>query len=135
MALKLKLKANEKVIIGGAVILNGGANSEFVVENNVPILREKDILTPQQADSPCKRIYLAIQLMYIDQGHLTDHHKIFWELVKDVAEAAPSRKPDLREISEDILGNRYYQALKKSKLLIEYEQETMNRVRKSSRSL
>jgi flagellar protein FlbT len=135
MPLKLSLKPKEKIIIGGAVIVNGGRNSDLVVENNVPILREKDILNPQAADSPSKRIYLAIQLMYIDEANKTEHHRIYWELVKDVAEAAPSRRPLLQEISEEILAGRYYQALKKSKKLIEYEQEAINRVRKSSRSL
>jgi flagellar biosynthesis repressor protein FlbT len=135
MALKLKLKAQERVIISGAVIVNGENRSDFTVENNVPILREKDILNPQAADSPCKRIYLAIQLMYVDEAHITEHHRIYWELVRDVAGAAPSRTPLLREISEEILAGRYYQALKKSKKLIEYEQEAINRVRKSTQGL
>ena len=94
-----------------------------------PILREKDILTPAAADTPCKRIYFAIQLMYVDEKNLPEHHKTFWELVKDVAEAAPSRKPMLKEISENILNARYYQALKLTKKLIDYEREVTDRVR------
>ncbi|MHB8910071.1 MAG: flagellar biosynthesis repressor FlbT [Syntrophales bacterium] len=129
MALKIILKPHEKFIIGGAVITNGDAKSAFIVENDVPILREKDILTPVAADTPCKRIYFAIQLMYIDGKSLPEHHRIFWELVKDVAEAAPSRRPMLKEISENILNARYYQALKLTKKLIEYEREVIDRVR------
>ncbi len=96
MALKIILKPHEKFIIGGAVITNGDAKSTFVVENDVPILREKDIMTLAAADTPCKKIYFAIQLMYVDEKNLPEHHKTFWELVKDVAEAAPSRKPILQ---------------------------------------
>ena len=128
MALKITLKPHEKFILGGAVIVNGDAKSTFVVENDVPILREKDILTLASADTPCKRIYFAIQLMYVDGKNLPEHHKTFWELVKDVAIAAPSRKPLLQEISERILHERYYQALKMTKKLIEYEQEIINHV-------
>ena len=136
MALKITLKPCEKFILGGAVISNGDAKSTFVVENDVPILREKDIMTLASADTPCKRIYFAIQLMYIDGNNLAEHHKTFWELVKDVAQAAPSRKPILQEISNDILNDRYYQALKLTKQLIEYEQEVVNHVRRTtSRSL
>lgn len=136
MALKITLKPCEKFILGGAVIANGDAKSTFVVENDVPILREKDIMTLASADTPCKRIYFAIQLMYIDGKNLPEHHKTFWELVKDVAQAAPSRKPMLQEISNDILNDRYYQALKLTKKLIEYEQEVVNHVRSTtSRSL
>ena len=127
--LKIILKPHEKFIIGGAVITNGDAKSAFIVENEVPLLREKDILTLAAADTPCKRIYFAIQLMYVDEKNLPEHHKTFWELMKDVTEAAPSRKPVLKEISDNILDARYYQALKLTKKLIDYEREVTDRVR------
>ena len=92
MALKIYLKPQERLIIDGAVITNGNAKSELLIENNVPILRGKDIMSLNEADSPCRRIYFAIQLMYVDQENLAEHHKTYWELVKDVAEAAPSRR-------------------------------------------
>jgi flagellar protein FlbT len=63
---------------------------------------------------------------------MADHHKVYWELVQDVAKAAPSRKHLLKEISENILQDRYYQALKLAKKLIDYEKEVINRVRKST---
>lgn len=129
MALKIILKPHEKFIVGGAVITNGDSKSAFVVENDVPILRGKDILTSAAADTPCKRIYFAIQLMYVDEKCLSEHHKAFWELVKDVAEAAPSRKPQLKEISENVLNASYYRALKLTRKLIDYEREVTDRVR------
>jgi len=132
MALKISLKPHEKLIIGGALIANGNSKSDFVLENTVPLLREKDIMSLQEADSPCKKIYFAIQLMYVDEKNMADHHKVYWELVQDVVEAAPSRKHLLKEISENILQDRYYQALKLAKKLIDYEEEVINRVRKST---
>ena len=135
MSLKITLKPYEKFIIGGAVIINGEAKSAFVVENDVPILRQKDIMTLTSADTPCKKIYFAIQLMYVDDKNFKEHLETFWELVKDVAEAAPSKKPLLQEISEHILNNRHYQALKLTKELIEYEEEVVNRVRSSTQCI
>jgi len=132
MALKITLKPHEKFILGGAVIANGDDRSTFVVENDVPILREKDILTLTSANTPCKRIYFVIQLMYVDGQNLAKHHKTYWELVKDVAQAAPSQKPMLQTISTHILNDRYYQALKLTKKLIEYEQEIVNHVRNAT---
>jgi flagellar protein FlbT len=132
MALKITLKPHEKFILGGAVIANGDAKSTFVLENDVPILREKDIMTLKSADTPCKKIYFAIQLMYVDGKNLAEHHKTYWDLVKDVAQAAPSTRPLLQEISNDILNDRYYQALKLTKKLIEYETEVVSRVRSST---
>ena len=86
MALKITIKPHERLIIGGAVIRNGSVKSEFVIENDVPILRAKDIMGLHEADTPCKRIYFAIQLMYVDQENLAEHHKIYWELVRDLSE-------------------------------------------------
>ena len=39
----------------------------------VPILRERDILTPETADTPAKLVYLAVQLMYISPDPQTQH--------------------------------------------------------------
>ena len=132
MALKITLKPQEKLIIGGAVLVNGSGRSEFIVESTAPILRQKDIMSLSDADSPCKKIYFAIQLMYVDGKNMAEHHRTYWELVKDVAGAAPSQKPLLQEISENILADRHYQALKLTKKLIAYEQEAINRVRSSA---
>ncbi len=132
MALKLTLKPHEKLIIGGAVVTNGNATSEFIVENNVPILREKDIMREDQATSPCSRIYFVIQLMYIDEKNLSAHHNTYWQLVRELLEAAPSTLGLIDQISWYILGNKYYQALKHTKKLIEFEQEVINRVHSSN---
>jgi flagellar biosynthesis repressor protein FlbT len=135
MALKITLKPHERLIIGGAVIANGNATTHLVVENNVPLLRQKDIMGLKDADSPCRRIYFAIQLMYVDGKDLQEQHRIYWELIKDVAEVAPSTEGLIAEISDFVLNKQYYQALKLTKKLIEYEQKAINHVRKADPSL
>jgi flagellar protein FlbT len=130
MALKITLRPHERLIIGGAVVTNGDTRSSLLVENNVPILREKDILSEKNAITPCSRIYFSIQLMYVDGANLAEYHTFYWKLATDVVQAAPSTLPFIEQINEHILHGRYYQALKKAKKLIEYEQEVMNRVRK-----
>ncbi len=129
MALKITLKPHERMIVGGAVVSNGDARSSLIIENNVPILREQDILSEKKAVTPCTRIYFVIQLMYVDDKNLAEHHTLYWRLVKDVVQAAPSTMPLIEQINELILSSKYYQALKKAKKLIEYEQEVVNRVR------
>ena len=135
MALKINLKPHERLIIGGAVVQNGGSRCDLLVENNVPILRDKDILREQDADTPCKRIYFTVQLMYVDEKNLVVHHNSYWKLVREVVTAAPSTLGMIDQISENILSSRYYQALKLTQKLIEYEQEVMNNARKSTRSI
>ena len=131
MSLKLHLKPDEKVILGRAVIRNGSKACEFIVENNVPILRQKDILSEKDADSPARRLYFVIQLMYINEENLVEYHNRFWGLSNDILSAAPSTKPYLEKISEQILACSYYQALKLTRKLIDYEKELLNHVKQS----
>ena len=58
MALKVELKPGERFILGDSVITNDKQRTRLFVEGKAPILREKDILRPEDADTPCKKIYL-----------------------------------------------------------------------------
>ncbi len=135
MALKITLKPRERMILGGAVITNGHARSDFIVENHAPILRQKDIMSEQDARSPCRRIYFVIQLMYVDEKNLTTYHHLYWKLVRSLVKAAPSVLDLIDQISEHILNNRYYQALKLARRLIQYEEEAIRHVQKATGSL
>ena len=126
MALKITLKPNEKMIVGGAVVTNGNAkNSDLIIENNVPVLRQKDILSEQDAASHCGRIYFVIQLMYIDAENMADHQHTYWKLVHELIDAAPRLTGHINEINEHILIGKYYRALKLASQLIDYEQEVL----------
>jgi flagellar protein FlbT len=132
MALKITLKPQEKLIIGGAVIQNGKNHSEFIVENNVAVLREKDIMREDQATTYCSKIYFVIQLMYIDGRNIVEYHNTYWALVKDLINAVPTTLNHIDMISEHLLKNEYYQALKSAKKLMKYEGEVLDRVRNSA---
>lgn len=125
MGLKVELKPGERIIIGDSVITNGEQRTRLVIEGEAPILREKDILTPRTADTPCKRIYLAIQLMYLARDPKA-HHDIYFALVNDVLGAAPSTRPYVDRINNHILTNSFYKALKEAHLLIHYEEQLLS---------
>jgi len=132
MALKLSLRPHEKVIIGSAVIVNSGRPTSILLENNVPILREKDILTEEQADTFCKKIYLVIQLMYLDESPNVDLAQLYGSLVTELLAAVPSLKDLISGITGCILNGKYYQALKQAQQLIQYEEELLTHATESS---
>jgi flagellar protein FlbT len=70
--------------------------------------------------------------MYVDDKNIEEHRGTYWILVKDVTNAAPSTVGLIDQISEHILHDRYYQALKLTNHLIEYEQGVMNHVRSAA---
>ena len=124
MALKVELKPNERIIVGSAVIRNGDQRTRFFIEGDAPILREKDILTAATADSPAKRIYLAVQLMYLNDD-LSTHDEIYFPLVRDFLQAAPSAMPLIAEVNNRILSGDLYKALRSARKLVAYEQDLM----------
>jgi flagellar protein FlbT len=136
MALKITLKPGERTIIGGAVLRNGNSTvTDLIIENNVPVLRQKDVMSAREADSVCRQIYFCIQLMYIDEENVTNYQDTYWELVNEVVKAAPRVAGLIDQINESLLGQRYYQALKLAKKLIQYEQEVVSSVQQSVASL
>lgn len=125
MSLKVELKPHERLIIGNCIVTNSDQRTRLFIDGNAPILREKDILTPDTADSPARRIYLAVQLMYLEDDISTLRGQYF-ELVNDIVTAAPSCIPIVDEINNDILTGALYKALKAAKRLIQYEQDLIS---------
>jgi flagellar protein FlbT len=125
MALKVELKPGERIILGECVITNHDQRTRLLIEGQMPILREKDILTPELADTPAKRIYLAVQLMYTSRDP-RPHHEVYFALVRDILEAAPSTWPHIESINNLILTGEMYKALKQARKLIAYEQELVS---------
>ena len=128
MALKVELKPNERIIIGACVITNTDQRARLLIEGDkVPILREKDILTPETANTPAKLVYLAVQLMYISPNPQVNHGTYF-NLVRDIVTAAPSTWPIIEEINNHILNGEMYQALKEAKKLVGYEKQLLDQI-------
>ena len=126
MALKVELKPHERIIIGACVITNTDQRARLLIDgDNIPILREKDILTPETADTPAKLVYLAVQLMYISPDPQLNHGAYF-NLVRDIVTAAPSTWPIIEGINNHILNGEMYQALKEARKLVAYEKKLLD---------
>jgi len=124
MALRIELKPGERILIGESVLTNSDQRASFLIEGDAPILREKDIMTPEQADTPAKRIYLAVQLMYTSRDARA-HHDVYFALMRDIVQAAPSTWSYIEIINNRILTGDLYKALKEAKNLMRYEQELL----------
>lgn len=127
MALKVELKPHERIVIGGAVVRNGDTRCRFVIEGTVPIMRERDIMTTAEANSPAKRIYFVLQLMYLDRD-IGPHREAFMNLIEEFMTAAPSAWPHLNIITRHVLDGDAYKAIKATRALIDYEQELLSHV-------
>jgi flagellar biosynthesis repressor protein FlbT len=124
MSLKVELKPGERLIVGNCLITNSDQRTRLFIDGKAPILREKDILTPTTADSPAKRIYLAIQLMYLEDN-IEAVREDYFALVDDFVRAAPSSTLILDRINNEILTGALYKSLKLAKQLIQFEQDLL----------
>ncbi len=128
MPLKLTLRRNEKILIGNAVLQNGDAKSEFVVLNHVPVLREKDMMSEEQADTVAKKIYHTILNMYVSPEQERSFHNFYFLLLKQmlVMPLGDEGLDLMMETSEHIIAGDHYKALKSCKKLIDHEAEVLS---------
>ena len=128
MPLKIELKPGERLIVGNALITNDNERVKLYIEGNVPILREKYVLTEKEADTPCKKVYYILQEMYLAKDPTVLHPEYFAR-ISEITQAAPSFAPAIDELNQDILGGDYYSALKHMMVLIEREDELLKHAR------
>ena len=127
MALVIDLKPSEKIIIGSALITNDTNRTRLHIEGDAPIMREKDIMREEDADTPCKKIYLTIQLMYLS-NEPEALHKTYFGMINDLQIAAPSTSLFFMKINDHLLNSAYYKALKEARHLMEPEEEILANV-------
>jgi flagellar protein FlbT len=132
VSLKLKLKPQEKILIAGALITNGDSPAQIFIENKVPLLREKDIILEKEAHTLCERIYFVIQLMYFSPDNLKELHALYWKHVRTLIHATPRAIDLVGQISEEILVEKYYKALKLTRKLIQFENDLISHAKKPS---
>ncbi len=125
MPLKLSLKPGEKFVLNGAVLANGDKRASFIIQNKACVLREKDIMQPEDATTPARRIYFPIMMMYLEPSE--DYYNDFALRMTEFMGAIRNRTvlAQCVEISRDVMSGNYYKALMLCKRLFEFEQERL----------
>ncbi|MBI1340213.1 flagellar biosynthesis repressor FlbT [bacterium] len=130
MPLKLSLKPGERFVINGAVLQNGDRRTVLLLQNKVSILREKDIIQPEDATTPASRIYVPVMMMYLDPDAADSFYNEFVLRMNEFMGAI--RSPDILKecvaISREVMAREFYKALTRCRKLLAYEQELLNHV-------
>jgi flagellar protein FlbT len=127
MPLKLSLKPGEKFVLNGAVVQNGDRRGVLVLQNKASVLREKDIMQPEEVTTPARRVYFPVMLMYLDE---TAAPKAYDDFVVRLSEFMGAiRNPDVLAecvtISKHVLAREYYKALMGARKLVDYEDQRL----------
>lgn len=131
MALVIDLKPGEKILIGTAVITNDAQRTRLHISGEAPILREKDVMKEEEADSPCKKVYFLIQCMYMSKTP-QEYFTKYFSLIKEVQHAAPITSFMFMAINEKIIEGSYYKAMREARELIKLEEELIQNATRQS---
>jgi len=127
MPLKLNIKPGEKFIVNGAVMVAGSKGASLILQNEATILLGKDIMQEEEANTPARRIYFSILVMYLDEDGRDKIKPTFMNFIEDFMEATTFNevRRTLLHIVQDVNTGKYYRALKTCKALIAYETEVL----------
>ena len=130
MPLKLSLKPGEKFVLNGAVVQNGDRRSALLLQNKASVLREKDIMQAEEANTPSRRIYFPVMMMYLDQANWESYQDEFVKRLSEFMGAVrnPDVLADCVNASRCVMTREYYKALMLCRKLIEYEDERLGNV-------
>lgn len=124
MPLKLSLKPGEKFVLNGAVVQNGDRRGVLVLQNKASVLREKDIMQPEEANSPAKRIYFPVMMMYLEGQAAPKFYDEFAVRLNEFMGAVrnPSVMSECVSASRHVVEGEFYKALMSARKLMEYEE-------------
>jgi flagellar protein FlbT len=124
MPLRVELKPFERIIIGETVIINSGTRTSFLIDGEAPILREKDTVTAETANTPVKRLYLCVQMMYL-KNDIPRYRASYLGFIKDLRDAVPGSRDLIEAVNIHISAGALYKALKEIRKLMKREQDLL----------
>ena len=120
MPLVVDLRPLEKIYIGMSVVINADHRTRLEIDGTGPVLREKDVLREDEANTPCKKAYFLVQSMYLapDPKPYLDE---YFPLIRDIERIAPTTAPMFKNIDEFISTGSYFKAVKEARHLLKHE--------------
>jgi len=129
MTLRISLRDGEKVIVNRAVLRSIG-RTDIRVENGASVMRGRDVMTPEEANTPARRLYFACMMAYIDEGDLVAHQNEIIAHLRELMGAieAPEAKAACVSFAQRVAAGQFYKALADCRWLIDYEAQALARL-------
>lgn len=129
MSLQINLADGEMVVVNGAVLRADG-RIRLKIENQVSILRARDVMKPEEANTPARRLYYMCMLAYIDEPRRQQHQDNLVPLLADLVEAFQTL--EITQIcagfAQLVATQDFYRALAECRKIIVYEAEAFDRL-------
>ncbi|MFQ5438476.1 MAG: flagellar biosynthesis repressor FlbT [Paracoccaceae bacterium] len=126
--LVLKLAPGERVLVNGAVIENGERRNRLsILTPNANILRLRDAIHPDEVNTPVRRVCYIAQLVLSGDTEPGEARHQLLRGIEQLSQVLTDRdsRSQLEMATDNILAERYYQALKTLRGLLPREQRLL----------
>lgn len=126
--LVLKLGPKERVLINGAVIENGERRSRLsIMTPNANILRLRDAIHPEQADTPVRRVCYIAQLVLSGDADAEEARLQLLRGIEQLSQVLTDHDSQTRlaQATQAVLNVQHYQALKALRGLLPREERLL----------
>ena len=120
MPLRVELKPFERIVIGETVLINSGTRTSFLVDGDAPLLRERDTVSAETANTPAKRLYHCVQTMYL-KSDVARYRAAYLGHLKELRQAHSDCSEAIALIDAQVSSGTLYKALKEIRKLIKRE--------------
>ena len=120
--MNITLRAGERFFINGAVIrIDRKASIELL--NEVTFLLENHVMQAEQATTPVRQIYFAVQIMLMDPTAAASAAPLARSLIESAlgAYSAPDLAVGLKSVAASLVRGRNFEALKALRSLFAFE--------------
>lgn len=127
--LVLKLGPKERVLINGAVIENGDRRSRLsIMTPNVNILRLRDAIHPEEANTPVRRVCYLAQLVLTGDAEAEDTELQLIRRIEELSQILtdPDSRRLLTEASQAVMTGEHYKCLKSLRNLLPREERLLS---------
>lgn len=122
--LVLKLGPRERLLVNGAAIENGPRRACLsVLTPDANILRLRDAIHPEEANTPVRRACLAVQLVLSGDSAAGDSHHQLLRRIEELSQVLtdPDSRALLTRATEMLIKGQYYPCLKALRSLLPRE--------------
>ncbi|EBA17091.1 flagellin synthesis repressor protein FlbT, putative [Roseobacter sp. SK209-2-6] len=126
--LVLKLAPKERVLVNGAVIENGDRRSRLsIVTPDAHILRLRDAIHPEEANTPVRRVCYAAQLILTGDSDPEENRMPMLRNIEELSQifVDPDSRANLAEATDALINDNHYRCLKALRALLPREERLM----------
>jgi flagellar protein FlbT len=122
MPLRVELKPFERIVIGDSVIINSATRTSFLIDGDTPVLREKDTVSAETANTPAKRLYFCVQMMYL-KNDAGKYRASYLRFLREMQQTLPAARDLIEAANGYVSSGSLYKALRELRKLMKREEE------------